>query len=238
MAADAASGRIGVYVRLRPLSSSEAAAGATIAFKAAAGCIVDIGAGQQTPPFALGVGTGETTTVEVCAATLPPLISAVAGGINACITCYGATGAGKTYTISGDGGSDESGGGLLSLALLQLFDALASQGGAIAHRVTVSAVEIYCEIIRDLLAEGGPASGSGAAATSSGAAATASLPIYGALSMIAWELRDQPSRALAPAAATPAYSRIPLPQTTRCEAPPSATPSTSLSYRLLMRWPS
>lgn len=76
-----------------------------------------------------------------------PIISHVLDGFNATIFAYGATGAGKTYTMLGN---ESSGPGVMVLTLNELF-ARAESDTEWNHSFTVTLMEIYNEQIRDLL---------------------------------------------------------------------------------------
>jgi hypothetical protein len=74
------------------------------------------------------------------------LVDGIFKGINCTVFSYGATGAGKSYTISGTPENP----GVMPLAMLDLFQRLESQGD---FDVVVSYLEVYNETIRDLLAD-------------------------------------------------------------------------------------
>lgn len=86
-------------------------------------------------------------TVFECSAR--PLIESVLSGINACVFASGATGSGKTYTMLGDGERP----GVMALSLYELFHRL---GHSPNVTVRCSFVEIYNEVIKDLLTDYGP----------------------------------------------------------------------------------
>jgi len=78
------------------------------------------------------------------------IIDGVCQGINACVFTYGATGAGKTFTMLGN----HSEPGIMSLTLHELFTKLNSIRNQSEFRIRCSFVEVYNENIRDLLGEG------------------------------------------------------------------------------------
>ena len=87
---------------------------------------------------------------EVFDLTTKPLVDAVLEGRNACCFCYGATGAGKTYTMLGT----EENPGVMVLALQRLFRGEHKDNDEnenIRHEVMLSYLEIYNETVRDLL---------------------------------------------------------------------------------------
>ena len=75
------------------------------------------------------------------------LLDGVMDGINATVFAYGATGAGKTYTISGT----KEDPGIMPLCMLELFDKIKNSEKQNLVDVTVSYLEVYNETIRDLL---------------------------------------------------------------------------------------
>jgi kinesin family protein 18/19 len=78
------------------------------------------------------------------------IIEGVCNGINACVFTYGATGAGKTFTMLGN----HSEPGIMSLTLHELFTRLNGMADRCEFRIKCSFVEVYNENIRDLLGEG------------------------------------------------------------------------------------
>eukprot|EP01135_Chromosphaera_perkinsii_P003642 Nk52_evm21s250 gene=Nk52_evmTU21s250 len=75
------------------------------------------------------------------------LLDGVMSGYNATVFAYGATGAGKTFTMLGS--SEEP--GIMELTLKDLFAEIAKKQDEMTFRVTISYLEIYNEMIRDLL---------------------------------------------------------------------------------------
>ncbi|CAF0893195.1 unnamed protein product [Adineta ricciae] len=85
---------------------------------------------------------------EVYAATAKLLLSSVLEGYNATVFAYGATGAGKTYTMLGT----ENNPGVMYRTLDDLFVEIKNYQGQREYQVSMSYLEIYNELIRDLLA--------------------------------------------------------------------------------------
>ncbi|CAF0893479.1 unnamed protein product [Adineta ricciae] len=85
---------------------------------------------------------------EVYAATAKILLSSVLEGYNATVFAYGATGAGKTYTMLGT----ENNPGVMYRTLDDLFVEIKNYQGQREYQVSMSYLEIYNELIRDLLA--------------------------------------------------------------------------------------
>ena len=75
------------------------------------------------------------------------VVHAVTRGYNGTVLVFGQTGSGKTHTVRGSSGGEE---GLLPLALRELFALLGRAPGA---TVAVSYVELYNEVLQDLLAD-------------------------------------------------------------------------------------
>ena len=78
------------------------------------------------------------------------VVDGVINGMNACVFTYGATGAGKTFTMLGSYSEP----GIMSLTLEELFAKLNSMKDVSQFNIKCSFVEVYNENIRDLLGEG------------------------------------------------------------------------------------
>ena len=74
------------------------------------------------------------------------MIDSVIKGYNACVFAYGTTGSGKTYTMTGDLNTP----GIMYLILEDLFNQIVLDVDK-HYDIRVSYVEIYNEVIRDLL---------------------------------------------------------------------------------------
>lgn len=80
------------------------------------------------------------------------LVDGALDGYNGCIFAYGQTGAGKTYTMSGNLDGDEDGYGLVPRTALELFrQARKATESYFSFRLSV--LEIYNEVLFDLLVE-------------------------------------------------------------------------------------
>ncbi|KAF7971775.1 hypothetical protein HWV62_19959 [Athelia sp. TMB] len=88
---------------------------------------------------------------DVFAVTSQPLLKGLFEGYNATVFAYGATGCGKTHTISGT----ESDPGIIYLTMADLFQRIDDRKDEWNVEVMVTFLEIYNEEIRDLLAEPG-----------------------------------------------------------------------------------
>ncbi|KAM3160407.1 Kinesin-like protein [Lachancea thermotolerans] len=84
---------------------------------------------------------------EVYEATTRPLLDSVLDGFNSTVFAYGATGCGKTYTVSGTAESP----GIIFLTMQELFAKMEQLKDTKKFELTASYLEIYNESIRDLL---------------------------------------------------------------------------------------
>ncbi|XP_048752389.2 kinesin-like protein KIFC3 isoform X3 [Ostrea edulis] len=75
------------------------------------------------------------------------LVTSCVDGYNVCIFAYGQTGSGKTYTMEGE----KQNPGINQRALAMLFKETEDRGQDWTFNITVSVMEIYNEMIRDLL---------------------------------------------------------------------------------------
>lgn len=78
--------------------------------------------------------------------TCSHLIESVVRGYNACVFAYGTTGSGKTYTMTGNSQTP----GIMYLILEDMFNRIIADSTK-TYDIRVSYVEIYNEVIRDLL---------------------------------------------------------------------------------------
>lgn len=90
---------------------------------------------------------GTCTQKDVYESSTQFLIDNVVTGYNATVFAYGATGAGKTYTMLGT--DDDP--GIMVRALNDLFFSMEKTSDDMKYKVTMSYLEIYNEMIRDLL---------------------------------------------------------------------------------------
>ena len=87
------------------------------------------------------------TNAEVYEATARSFISSVVNGMNSTVFAYGSTGSGKTHTMIGN--YDEP--GMMFLSLVDIFDQIKSMRDKYEFEVTCSYLEVYNELIYDLL---------------------------------------------------------------------------------------
>ena len=89
------------------------------------------------------------TQEEIYQNTTQKLLPGILEGFNATVFAYGATGSGKTYTMLGTINKE----GIMTRSIRDLFQ-LVNKRNDNEVKIEVSYIEIYNEIIRDLLSEG------------------------------------------------------------------------------------
>ncbi|XP_037027783.1 kinesin-like protein KIF19 isoform X2 [Bradysia coprophila] len=112
----------------------------------------------------------DSTQDEVYQTTTSPLIKDVLQGLSAAVFAYGATGSGKTHTMLGPNPkkaatpsselppktTSKQGDGLMVKAIDEIFRYVDESDNPTEFKVSISYLEIYNELIRDLLNPGGP----------------------------------------------------------------------------------
>ena len=96
-----------------------------------------------------------TSQTDVYESTTKNLLDSVLDGYNATVFAYGATGCGKTHTITGTSQDP----GIIFLTMQELFERISDVGGDKVTEISLSYLEIYNETIRDLLVPGGSKTG-------------------------------------------------------------------------------
>lgn len=96
-----------------------------------------------------------TNQGDVYEATTKSLLDSVLDGYNATVFAYGATGCGKTHTITGTAQQP----GIIFLTMQELFERITDLQEEKTCEISLSYLEIYNETIRDLLSQGGPKQG-------------------------------------------------------------------------------
>jgi kinesin family member 18/19 len=99
---------------------------------------------QYAFDYAFDADTGQN---EIFENTTKFLVEGILDGYNATVFAYGATGAGKTYTMLGT----EANPGNMFLTLKELFVKIKGQRNNYNYDIRVSFLEIYNEMIRDLI---------------------------------------------------------------------------------------
>ncbi|KAH9814641.1 P-loop containing nucleoside triphosphate hydrolase protein [Melampsora americana] len=92
------------------------------------------------------------TQEDVYEGSAKELVQGVLDGFNATVFAYGATGCGKTHTITGTPEAP----GIVYLLMKDLFGRIASEADDMTVEISISYLEIYNETIRDLLNPNAP----------------------------------------------------------------------------------
>ncbi|KAF4971233.1 hypothetical protein FZEAL_9901 [Fusarium zealandicum] len=96
-----------------------------------------------------------TTQSDVYEGTTRSLLDSVLDGYNATVFAYGATGCGKTHTITGTSQHP----GIIFMTMQELFEKIGERSQDKVTELSLSYLEIYNETIRDLLVPGGSKAG-------------------------------------------------------------------------------
>ncbi|KAH8682111.1 P-loop containing nucleoside triphosphate hydrolase protein [Xylariales sp. PMI_506] len=96
-----------------------------------------------------------TSQTEVYEGTTKNLLDSILDGYNATVFAYGATGCGKTHTITGTAQMP----GIIFLTMQELFEKIGERSDEKHTEISLSYLEIYNETIRDLLVPGGSKQG-------------------------------------------------------------------------------
>ncbi|XP_021612500.1 kinesin-like protein KIN-8A isoform X1 [Manihot esculenta] len=161
---EASESRILVFVRLRPMFRKEREAGLRCCVKIVNRKDVYLTEFANENDylrlkrirgrhFAFDASFSDSTSQqEVYSTTTADLVEAVLQGRNGSVFCYGATGAGKTYTMLGTTENP----GVMVLAIKDLFTKVRQRSCDGNHTVRLSYLEVYNETVRDLLSPGRP----------------------------------------------------------------------------------
>ena len=157
-----ASSTIKVFVRVRPMSSSETK-GRTENIVSVPTTDTVLLQSSEPKPFTFDyVADQATTQNEIFDMIGKPFTDSCLKGYNGCIFAYGQTGSGKTFTMQGPGDVIDTGSaerGLIPRTFEYLFEriaqkeATANEGrpGSVQFTVRCSYMEIYNEAVTDLL---------------------------------------------------------------------------------------
>ncbi|XVF18221.1 hypothetical protein REPUB_Repub11eG0002900 [Reevesia pubescens] len=146
-------GNIRVFCRCRPLNSEEIAAGASMAIdfeSAKDGELTVISNGAPKKIFKFDAVFGPRAEQADVFQDTAPFATSVLDGYNVCIFAYGQTGTGKTFTMEGT----KEARGVNFRTLEELFRIIKERQKLYRYEISVSALEVYNEQIRDLLVSG------------------------------------------------------------------------------------
>ena len=146
-----------VYVRMRPYNSREKAIGLEgekgyLSFQGKES--FKIGTQSHTFDQIYGMDSNQEDIYATCA---QETVDDIMVGYNGTLFAYGQTGAGKSFTMMGpdsDEGpvsSDPNLWGIIPRAISQIFDYIANAPQEVTFSLAVSYLEVYREVIRDLL---------------------------------------------------------------------------------------
>jgi hypothetical protein len=93
---------------------------------------------------------GNSSTRDVYRLIVQPIVLSALDGINGCVLAFGSTGSGKTYTMVGDSVACQ--GGVVTLALGDVFAEVGRRSRTHDVTVTATMVELCDEQITDLFA--------------------------------------------------------------------------------------
>ncbi len=137
-----------VYARFRPLNKRELALGEgakNTVFKGSTGVTVEGSPFTFDEVFGLDA-LQENVYKSVAVQTVEDLFE----GFNGTIFAYGQTGAGKSFSMMGDLGDPDLR-GIIPRATRHIFDKIDAAKMDVSFKVSVSYLEVYREVIRDLL---------------------------------------------------------------------------------------
>ncbi|KYO43380.1 kinesin-like protein KIFC3 [Alligator mississippiensis] len=143
-------GNIRVLCRLKPVTEAEQQASeASVAVSTEPGSESSVTTSYKGKErtFELDKVFLPQATQEEVFLEIEPLVLSCLNGYNVCIFAYGQTGSGKTYTM--EGVPDDP--GINQRALEVLYREMEAKQGLCKYAVSLSLVEIYNEVIRDLL---------------------------------------------------------------------------------------
>ncbi|KAK8527615.1 hypothetical protein V6N12_054821 [Hibiscus sabdariffa] len=146
-------GNIRVFCRCRPLNSEEIEAGASmvIDFESAKdGELTVMSNGAPKKTFKFDAVFGPQAEQSDVFQDTAPFATSVLDGFNVCIFAYGQTGTGKTFTMEGT----KEARGVNFRTLEELFRIINERKKFCRYEISVSALEVYNEQIRDLLVSG------------------------------------------------------------------------------------
>ncbi|DBA83503.1 TPA: hypothetical protein ACH3X2_006431 [Trebouxia sp. C0005] len=146
-------GNIRVYVRVKPLSAEELAVGHGSVLKCQDGHRLQCTALGSVKAFDFDRVFGPEVQQAGVFQDVSQLVTSALDGYNVCIFAYGQTGAGKTHTMEGS----KQDPGINYRAMKELFRSINGERTDARYAISVSIVEIYNEMVHDLLAEGGKA---------------------------------------------------------------------------------
>eukprot|EP00039_Didymoeca_costata_P011364 m.159365 g.159365 ORF g.159365 m.159365 type:complete len:962 (+) comp15149_c0_seq3:162-3047(+) len=149
-------GKVRVYCRVRPLSSSETARGNESCILPLDEFAIQVHKPNVDPretEFTFDRCFTEVNSQEDVYEDTGNLIQSAVDGFNVCIFAYGQTGSGKTFTMIGDSSRPMKHPGIAPRAFSDLFRLCRDLGPAYRFKIQVYMVELYCGDLVDLLGD-------------------------------------------------------------------------------------
>lgn len=142
-------GNIRVLCRVRPISKNELSTGSKMICKFTNEEITLAGEKGKMKTWEFDRVFDMNSTQDQLFSEVRPLVTSILDGYSVCIFAYGQTGSGKTHTMAGPADNP----GINTRSLQELFERKAQRAKEYQDEITVSVMEIYNELIRDLLAQ-------------------------------------------------------------------------------------
>ncbi|XP_005111503.1 myosin-2 heavy chain [Aplysia californica] len=146
-------GKIRVYCRARPLSSTESGRGNVSVLKSADEYTLSVASQRGLKEFQYDHVFMEDSSQESVFEDTNNLIQSAVDGYNVCIFAYGQTGSGKTFTMIGD--SSKKFPGIAPRAFERIFELAEENKSKFSMSVTVYMMELYNDKLIDLFAKAG-----------------------------------------------------------------------------------
>jgi len=145
-------GNIRVFCRVRPVIKEDGGgrnAENVITFDEDDDAILNVFSKGSNKPFEMDKVFKPQSTQEQVFEEVKSLVVSCIDGYNVCIFAYGQTGSGKTFTMEGPSSNP----GINQRALNLLFEETRDRGVDWQFSINVSVIEIYNEMLRDLLGD-------------------------------------------------------------------------------------
>ncbi|XP_031564254.1 kinesin-like protein KIFC3 isoform X2 [Actinia tenebrosa] len=145
-------GNIRVYCRVRPVIREDGGgkmAEKVVSFDEDDDGLLNVWSKGSNRPFEMDQVFKPDSTQEEVFNEVKPLVISCIDGYNVCIFAYGQTGSGKTFTMEGIPDNP----GINQRALQLLFEETSDRQGEWQYSISISVMEIYNEMLRDLLSE-------------------------------------------------------------------------------------
>ncbi|XP_056022835.1 uncharacterized protein LOC125649969 isoform X2 [Ostrea edulis] len=146
-------GKIRVYCRARPLSSTETGRGNYSVIKSPDEYTINVESSRGTKEFQFDAIFMEDSTQEKIFEDTNNLIQSAMDGYNVCIFAYGQTGSGKTFTMIGD--RDQNFPGITPRAFERIFNLAHDVRTKFSVKVASYMMELYNDKLIDLYAKPG-----------------------------------------------------------------------------------